>query len=304
MRRLVWLLQFCLIVLVTLPIAVLPLRIAMKAGEFLGCLLFLIWGSRRRIAVENLSSAVSRGALAVGARPDQIIRQMFLNLGKSFVEVLKIYYGLGDRIVGNVRFSGVEHFQKAREKGKGILFITGHCGNWELNALAVGLSLSPVSVVARPIDNPYLNRLVERARRRYGNTVIYKKGALRKILGSLHQNGMVGILMDQSVVPAEGVAADFLGKKDFIMKTPALIALKTGAAVIPAFIRRTDGGHVIEIGAEIEPDGSEDAERSVRNSTIAFSRPVEDYIRRNPSEWLWIHRRWKRSEEADADSRG
>ncbi|MDA8077899.1 MAG: lysophospholipid acyltransferase family protein [Nitrospiraceae bacterium] len=303
MSRLFRFLQFCIVVLITLPIAALPLRLAVKAGDFLGSLLFLVWSGRRKIAVDNLSAAVSRGALALDAPPEQIVKQMFRNLGRSFVEVVKIYYGLGDRIVRSVRFSGVEHFQKAREKGKGILFITGHCGNWELNALAVGLLLSPVSVVARPVDNPYFNRLVERARRRNGNSVIYKKGALRKILGALHHDEVVGILMDQSVVPAEGIAADFLGRKDFIMKTPALLALKTGAAVIPAFIRRTDDGHVIEIGAEVEPDRSEDAEQSVRNSTVAFSRPIEDYIRRNPSEWLWIHRRWKRSEEANADNR-
>ena len=93
---------------------------------------------------------------------------------------------------------------------------------------------------------------------------------------------------------AEGVVADFLGKKDHIMKTPAIIARKTGSPVLPVFIRRVGKGHLIEIGEEIELDTAEDYEQAVYNDTIRFSGHIENYIKNNPSEWLWIHRRWKR----------
>lgn len=294
MRRIVWSLQVLAVVLLTLPLALLPRRLALASGERLGGLLYLIWGSRRGIAIQNLSDAVARGALTINAPPAEIVRRNFQNLGRSFVEVIKIYYGFGDAIVRDVEIRGREHLTKALEKGRGVLLVTGHCGNWELSALALGAAVGRMNVVARPINNPYLNSLVERTRQRYGNSVIYKKGAVRGILAALGRNEVVGILMDQSVAEQEGVAADFLGKKDYIMKTPALIAMKTGAAVLPGFISMTNGGHMGEIGEEIELDRSEDVEQAVFNNTVRFSACVEEYVRKNPDEWLWLHRRWKR----------
>lgn len=301
MKRLLWFFQLVLVVLITLPIALLPYRISLKVGEYLGSLLFLCWRSRREIAIMNLAAAVSRGAVLIDSTPVEVIKQNFRNLGKSFVEVLKIYYGLGGHIVRSVEIRGGENFRKAHDKGGGMLLITGHCGNWELIALACSGILSEINVVARPINNPYLNHLVERTREKYGNRVIYKKGALKKILAALKRNEVVGILMDQSVVPSEGIAADFLGKKDFTMKTPAIVAMKSGSSVLPAFIRRSGSGHIIEVGEELVLDMSSDDEEAINNNTVILSRQIEEYIKRNPSEWLWMHRRWKRSQEAQAD---
>ncbi|MEJ2685582.1 MAG: lysophospholipid acyltransferase family protein [Candidatus Sulfobium sp.] len=234
------------------------------------------------------------GSIAIDASPEDVIKQDFRNLGKSFVEVLKVYYGLGEQIIGRVEISGAENLRAAQEKGKGVIFITGHCGNWELNALVFSRRLARVNVVARPVDNPYINWIVEHARKKYGNRVIYKKGALKKILSCLRSEEVVGILMDQSVVPAEGVVTEFLGKRDYTTKMPAVIARKTGCPVIPAFISRTPRGHLIEIHEAVKLDDSIDGETAVLNDTIKFSAYIEEYIRRNPSEWLWIHRRWKR----------
>ncbi len=297
MKRVFRLFEFFLVVLCTLPIALMPYGVSLKVGEALGMALYFLWGSRRRIAIENLAEAVARGAITLQSSPKAVISQNFRNLGKSFAEVVKIYYGLGDHIVDGVEIRGAENFMRAREKGAGVIIITGHCGNWELNALALSAKLTKINVVAREVDNPYLNRVVERTRKRYGNSVIYKKGALKKILMSLKNDEVVGILMDQSVLSSEGVMADFLGRKDYTMKTPAIIARKTGSPVVPLFIRRVKDGHVIDIGEPIVPDGSEDGDAAVFNDTVHFSASIEDYIRKNPSEWLWIHKRWKRLAE-------
>jgi len=301
MSRVFGFFQFLLILFAALPLAIIPYRSSLKIGEGLGSLLYHVWKSRREIAIRNLKAAAERGAIHLDSSPEAIIRRNFRNLGKSFIEVVKIYYGFGDRIMRGISINGAEHFEKAHSKGRGVLFITGHCGNWELNALTLSVKLTSMNAVARPIDNPYLNRLVEKTRQKYGNNVIYKRGALKKILVALKKNEAVGILMDQSVISSEGVAADFLGKKDYTMKTPAIIARKTGAAVLPLFIRRTEEGHVIEIGEEVELDGSADAEEAVFRDTVKFNSYIESYIRENPAEWLWIHRRWKRSDEAGRD---
>jgi KDO2-lipid IV(A) lauroyltransferase len=300
MKRAVWLIEAGLAIILSIPLAVLPLRLALKAGEVLGLLLFHIWGSRRRIAIGNLAKSVAVGALTIPQPAEEIIRNNFKNLGRSFVEVIKIYYGLGRKILDGVRFEGEKHLQAARAKGKGVLLITGHCGNWELLALSASIMLFPISLVARPVNNRYINRFVERVRKKYGNKVIDKKGALKPVMQGLKRNECVGILMDQAVLPEEGYVIAFLGRGAWTTKMPALIARKTGAAVIPAFIHRDNHGHRIRIYSEVELS-VDDAEQAVKADTERFSSYIEEYVREYPSEWLWIHRRWKRVPRSETD---
>jgi KDO2-lipid IV(A) lauroyltransferase len=257
---------------------------------------FFVWKSRRKIALENIAASISSGNIE--GNPEDIARENFRNLGRSLVEIIKIYHGLGSAIFRNLEIRGVDNLRRAAEKGRGVLFITGHCGNWELMALAASYRISPISVVARPLNNPYLNGLVERVRGKYGNSIIYKSGALRKIISQLRMGGCVGILIDQSVIQDEGVLIGFLGRPAWTLKTPAILARKTGAAVVPAFIKRTGDGNLIEVYPEVvlpEP-GSRDTGEVIVEDTRLLSSYVERYVRENPSEWLWMHRRWKRTE--------
>ena len=217
-----------------------------------------------------------------------------MNFGRSFVEVTKIYYRLADKIISDIEIIGEDNYQKARAKNKGIIFISGHCGNWELLATAFGVRISPAAGVARAQNNPYLNSLLEKARYRYGNRIIYKKGALKGILSELKKNRTVSILMDQAVIKEEGFIIDFLGRGAWTTKMPALLARKTGAPVLSAFIHRSNGRHVITINPEIELSHDEDTEKAVIEDTKKLTGLIEDYIKQHPTEWLWIHRRWKR----------
>lgn len=307
-----WLLETALIILFSFPVAVLPHKIALKVGEILGLLVFYMWGSRRKIAIGNIEKAMGKSLqpLAISNQPlaVSIARETFKNLGRSFVEVIKIYYGLGKSVIDNVEVRGVENYLKAKSKNKGVIFITGHCGNWELMALAFGAKVDNVSGVARMQNNPYLNRLVEDIRAKYGNNVIYKKGALKGMLYELKKNRGIGILMDQAVLKDEGYVIDFLGRPAWTTKMPALMARKTGAAVIPIFINRKGdpkksqtfwGGnvdkHVINIYPEVDLSTDEDTEKAIIGDTKRFSEFIENYIKEHPTEWLWIHKRWKRT---------
>jgi len=294
MKRAVWLIEAGLSIILSIPLAVLPLQWAVKAGEALGLLLFYLWGSRRRIAIENLSKSVAVHALIITEPVEAIIRNNFKNLGRSFAEVIKIYFGSGRKIFDVVHIEGIENLHVARAKGKGVMLITGHCGNWELLALSASTRLFPISIVARPVNNPYINSFVESARKKYGNRVINKKGALKPVMQGLKNNDCIGILMDQAVIPEEGYVIDFLGRGAWTTKMPALIARKTGAAAIPAFIHREHHGHRIRLYPEVELSGDDDKEKALKADTERFSGFVEQYIREHPSEWLWIHRRWKR----------
>ncbi len=283
-----YLVEMGIIILISLSISLLPYTIAMRVGNILGLLFFYLWGSRRKIAIDNIK-------MTIGDSHSIIAKEAFKNFGKSIVEVIKIYYGLGRKIIDNVEIKGIENYNLAKAKDKGIIFITGHCGNWELMALTFGIKVDKTSVVARQQNNPYINMIVEKIRAKYGNKVIYKKGALKAILSDLKINKGVGILMDQAVLENEGCIIDFLGKPAWTTKMPALIARKTGAPVIPIFINRQADKHVINIYPELTLSTTTDKEKAIIEDTENFSRYIEDYIKKNPSEWLWIHRRWKRA---------
>lgn len=285
-RRLI---ETALIIFLSFPIALLPHKIALQAGNAIGILIFYLWGSRRRIAIDNIK-------MTIGDKQWLIAKETFKNLGKSLVEVIKIYYGLGGKIIDNVEVKGIENYNKAKLKGRGLVFITGHCGNWELMAVTFGVKVDNVSGVARQQNNPYLNKLVEKIRAKYGNKIIYKKGALKGILSELKKGRGVGILMDQAVLRNEGYIIDFLGKPAWTTKMPALIARKTDAAVIPVFINRDGDRHIMNIHPEVILSAEQDFEKAIIEDTKNFSKYIEDYIKSYPSEWLWIHRRWKRVE--------
>ena len=289
MNRTAWFLEACLYVALSVPLAVFPL----KFGEFLGVLLFYIWRSRRKIAIENLRKSISSHAISISETPEKIIRDNFRNLGRSLSEIIKIYYGAGRKIIESVEFEGAENAHKAKSKGRGILVITAHCGNWEVMA-TTSAKLLPSYGIVRQINNPYINKFIERVRQRYGTRVIYKKGALKAVMKVLKNNGCVAILMDQAVLSDEGYVIDFLGRGAWTTRMPALIARKTGAVVLPAFIHRTEKGHKIKIYPAVELSDIADKEKAIIEDTKRFSSFIEEYIKEHPSEWLWIHRRWKR----------
>ncbi|MEW6067384.1 MAG: lysophospholipid acyltransferase family protein [Nitrospirota bacterium] len=294
MKKAVWLFEAGLFIVLSIPLAILPSGCSIKVGEMLGILLFHLWGSRRRVALENLKNTVSNSAIKISEPAEKVIRDNFKNIGRSFIEIIKVYYGFGKKIINSVGIEGAENFNHAKSKGRGVVFLTGHCGNWELLAIVLSIRLSGIAVVARAINNPYINKLIENTRQRYGNSVIYKRGALKPIIQTLKNNGVVGILMDQAVVPEEGYVIDFLGRGAWTTKMPALISRKTGTAALPVFIHRTGTGHKIIIHPAVELTDTNNKEKAVIEDTKRFSAFIEEYIQGHPSEWLWIHRRWKR----------
>lgn len=295
MKRLIWLFQVVIFFLIAIPLAILPYKISLKVGEILGLLIYYLWSGRRKIALKNIEECILNKGLFYSGDFKGIIKESFKNMGKTFVEIIKIFFGFSNAILNSVEISGEEYFKKAKLKGKGVLFITGHCGNWELMAIICSLKIEQINVVARPIDNPYINRILERVRKKFGNKVIYKRGALRDIINALRRNESVGILMDQAVVSNEGYVIEFLGRGAWTTKMPALIARKTETPVLPVFINRVNGDrHIVKIYPEINLSNSQDKEVALVEDTKNFSRYIEDYIKEHPSEWLWIHRRWKR----------
>jgi len=259
-------------------------------GAMLGRLMFLVDRRHRQIAERQLQAAFPRKA---PAECRAIARATFVHFGRLLVAVLK-FGGLSrEQMSARVEYEGLERVKAALAGGKGVLIFTGHFGYWELQGLAHALVLPPISVLARPLDNPRLHELIERFRCATGNQVIYKQGALRRVLRALEQNQGVAILADQHVQSPDAVTVDFFGRPAAAAPVLATLALRTGAPLIPAFALPLPGGRyrmIYEPPVELPPATSEDP---VTELTQRCTDVLEMYVRRHPDLWLWMHRRWR-----------
>ncbi|QWV92678.1 lysophospholipid acyltransferase family protein [Geomonas oryzisoli] len=301
LKQLRWYLETAFFLVISFTIALLPNSIALSVGRWLGRTAFLFLGRRRRVAITNLEASLpfleSQPGWQGGSARD-IARGVFENLGCCIVEVCKIYGGRGQELIDNVEIRGTENFDAAFAKGKGLIFITAHSGNWELLALAFGVRKHDLSVVARRQDNPYLNRMIERIRKSYGNGLIYKDGALRAMFSALKKREVVGLLIDQAVQSEWGILADFLGRPAWTMRMPSLIARKSGAPLVPAFIHREGSKSVITLHPEYLLSTAEDPEVAAAEDAKGLNRYIEDYVVQHPEQWYWVHKRWKNAPPA------
>ena len=269
-------------------LAHLPSAVGLAAGRRLGDLLWWVLPRRRAVALENLQRAFAGECTPSGIR--RLGRRSFQHVGMNLVEACRYFLRPTQVMLSQVRVEGREHLQAAAAHGRGVLVLTAHFGNWELLAAAHGLGGLPLSIVTRPLDHPLLDDLAARFRSRSGAELIVKRQAVREVLTALRRQRMVGILLDQNATRAEGVFVPFFGSPASTSKGLALLALRTGAPVVPIFLRREpDGRHCIEMGAALPPpeDGL------VTTYTTTFNRVLEATIRRAPEQWLWMHDRWR-----------
>jgi KDO2-lipid IV(A) lauroyltransferase len=258
----------------------------------LGELAYVLDERHRRIALRNL-------AIAFPEREEKgrkkIARAAFRHVGTVLAEFSFIPKLNRQKIEKYIWIEGLEHFRKAKEKKRGILFLTAHFGNWEWMAVSFPLLTGqPAAGVFRPIDNPFLERMVGRLRSWTGNQGIPKQKAMGRILRVLKEGGTVGILLDQNVAWQEGVFVKYFGEWACTNEGLALLALKTGAAVLPGFnIRQPDGRYRVVFEPEINLIRTGDKEHDVQANTELFTGVIERYVREYPEQWLWPHQRWK-----------
>jgi KDO2-lipid IV(A) lauroyltransferase len=214
---------------------------------------------------------------------------VFRSIARVLVAFAKFPSIRRDNVARWIRYEGFEHFEEALRRGRGVLFATAHLGNWELSAYAHALLSAPMSVVVRPLDNPLIDRLVERRRALSGNRLLSKKDYARGILKALAANQAVGILIDQNASGEDGAFVDFFGVPASAGTGFAKLAARTGAAVIPGFAlwSAEERRYVLRFYPPVEMSG--DAARD----TQALQAVLEAVIRQYPDQWFWIHRRWK-----------
>ena len=286
---------------VTAAMSLLPMSAVRAFGHGFGRLAFWVDGFHRRIALENLAHAFpSRSA---GERRG-LAKAMFAHFGGLVFELLKFGTLSRDQMSALMEVEGLERIQAAHAKGKGVFFVTGHFGYWEMQAITHPFHSPTIAVMARPLDNPRLHDLLERMRTMTGNRVLYRQGALRRVLRELTANNGVALLIDQHLHTPEAVYVDYFGRPAATTSAPAALALRTGAVVIPVFALPLPGGRyrfIYEHPVEPPPPDSPDP---VREFTQRCTDVLEMYVRRHPELWLWMHRRWREREAGVAEDEG
>lgn len=286
------LMEWGLAVSVAKVFAWLPESAAYALGERAGRLAFRLDRRHRTIAMENLTRAFP-GKCSPG-EIERLARAVFENLGRTAVDVARSDRLLRPAGADAVRFDGLDQMLEARRRGKGVFFITAHFGPWELLPLIHALHFGPAHVVARPLDNPRLDDLLTALRERGGNHVIRKRDAVQAILQALRRGETVGILIDQHISENEGVVVPFFGQPASTAFAPALIAMRSGAAVLPvAIVREGCGRYRFLVGDEVPVRRSGDFRADMAVNTARFTAAIEAFIRKHPDHWFWVHRRWK-----------
>jgi KDO2-lipid IV(A) lauroyltransferase len=257
--------------------------------------------AHRRLALRNLEAAFP--VRPAGERA-AIARDMFAHFGRLLTVLLKFSTMRPEQMLACVEFEGEDRVKAAHALGKGALLFTGHFGYWEINALVHALVLQPMALLARPLDNPLLHDLLERVRTRTGNSVIYRRGAVRRILRALGSNQAIAVLIDQHIQTADAVYVDFFNRPAATTSALAALALRTGAPVIPVFALPLPGGRFRMVYEHaVDPPGAGDAD-ALRDFTQRCTDVLEMYVRRYPGLWLWMHRRWRDVEPASGSDRG
>jgi KDO2-lipid IV(A) lauroyltransferase len=274
-------------------IRLIPLHIGVLVLKSLAYLFYLFDKKQRKIAYENLRNAYGDELSDIQMR--KIIRSNYLHFALVWLDFVKL-----PRIVNTSNWQnyfqveGLEHARKALKEGKGIIFVTGHVGNWEVLGCAFDFFFHPLHSIAKHLKNPFVDRFLTRLREEGRQKIIFTEDASREIIRVLRNNKLLGILVDQNA-RENNIFVDFFGQKAATTRSVATISLKMGAPIIMIFLRRTDKKYKFKItlSKPIQIERTGNLEKDILSLTQRYTTIIESRIREHPHEWLWMQRRWK-----------
>lgn len=268
----------------------LPAPLVRAWGDALGLAAYVADARHRRVALANLAACFPGRS---EAERRAIARRTFRHFGRLLLAMLRFSRLDPARRDALVEIDGADHVRRAYAQGRGVLFFTGHFGFWELHAVQHGAAFEPIGVLARALDNPRLNARLEAIRGTTGNHCIYRQGAVRRVLRTLHEGHGVAMLIDQHMHSPDAIEVRFFGRAAATTSTLAALALRTGAPVVPVFALPLPGGRYRFVYEAPVPPPDGDGPEAIHEFTQRCTDVLEMYVRRHPDLWLWMHRRWR-----------
>ncbi len=279
-------------------LGILPRRLARAFGISLGWTVYLLHGRLRRVGMRNLALAFPEKTETERGR---ILRGEFTSMGRQLAEVCQFPKYTLENVEQVVVYDGLENYEKAYARGKGVLFLTAHFGGWEVSAFTHSMHGHWMHVVMRPMDNVYMDSLIRQYRTMHGNQMVDKDDFVRGLLSAMKAGEGVGILMDTNMTPPQGIFVDFFGIPACTASGLARIALRTDAAVVPGFTiwDSSLGKYRLRFDPAVELVHTGDLDADIHANTQVFTSIIEKYVREYPEQWLWVHRRWKTRPEGE-----
>ena len=285
-------LEYALVWISLRTLGALPRPISRAFGIGVGIVAYVLMGRLRKVGMRNLEIAFPQMSKAQRCR---IVFQVFIGFGRHLAEFCMFPRYTRENAREVATYDGFENYEAARAAGRGVLLLTGHFGAWEIGSFVHSIFGHPIKIVVRRLDNPKVDALVERYRTLHGNETFAKEDFARGLLAAMKAGETVGILMDTNMTPPQGVFVDFFGVPACTAVGMARVALRSGAAVVPAFTiwdKQLRKYRVrFDPALQLVSTGDDDAD-AIAN-TARFNRVIEDYATRYPEQWLWVHRRWK-----------
>lgn len=281
---------------------ILPRRVVLFAGKCFGRLAWALDARHRTTALENIAQAFPN--LEERSRRAIILR-CYEFFGTYLFDMLTFFPKFQSERMDDFEYEGLENLEEAYRRKKGVILCTGHFGAWELMGLAHGFKGFPMAVIARTLDNPYLQQLLDTLRRSTGNLVIDKKQGFRPMLKALKEGKGIAILIDQNVITDDRIFVEFFGRVASTTPAVGLLKLRTDAAVLPAFaLPLGRGRYRFSYGRPLDIPLTGDRKTDVVRITQEYTKAIEEQIRLHPEYWLWMHRRWKTRPAESGESAG
>jgi Kdo2-lipid IVA lauroyltransferase/acyltransferase len=269
----------------------LPHRVARALCELLAGVCYWCWPRLRRVGLFNLRFAFPEWS---ERRRRRVLFALFRNFGRSLADFAHFPHWNLSNIESLIVYDGFENYARAQSEGRGVLFLTAHFGNWELGSFAHGVYGHPCNFVVRGIDNPLIDKLINRYRCLSGGIALDKRDFGRQVLRAFAKGEAVGVLIDQNMLPGEGVFVEFFGRLACTTTGPARVAKKTGVPIVLGLVIWDAKLRKYRLRFDtVNWIHRQDPEEEVLANTAHFTHLIEDYVRRYPEQWLWVHRRWK-----------
>lgn len=272
-------------------VSMLPLHAAMWIGKIVGFSMRTFHSKRKRIAYANLKAAFSKEKSPRELL--RIVKKVYSNFGRTVMEIMRLPRVNHEYLKKYVIIERFEHFHKARERGKGVIYLTSHFDNWEYSGLKSAQTGYPIHILVRPQKPEVINNLLNRYREKLGCKMIARGMSAREIIKALKGNKVVAILSDQDTGKS-GIYMNFLGRPASQAIGAVRLARDTGAAIVPNFIIRTNGpNHRVKVEKPIIIPKTDNRDADIKEGITRCTRLLESYIRQYPDQWMWGYTRWK-----------
>lgn len=290
-KRLQHILELAGFVILGVFIRCIPLRFLHKVGAVLGTLAYRLLTSRRRVTLRNLRNAYPE---ASEQTLEHIARGAFCSVTTTLMEILHYPRMNSETILRRITIDNPELLTRTAESGRGCVFLTAHYGSWELAMQSAAIVYGKKGIaIAKPLSNPYLEKIIHRYRSAYAVTVLPMQGSVRECLKVLKEGGIVCLAADQAAAK-ESITVEFFGREVPTFAGPAAFTLKTSAVLLVGLALRLPDGtyrmHLYEVNTE---DLKGDSDENILELTKRHVRLTEELIKEVPEQWMWMHKRWK-----------